>query len=148
MPSLRFFEKLLRPPSPSYNYQKKFVRLWLNELISDKKRVIDVGSGSRQLVKEVINVDLQKLPKVNVVGDANFLPFKNESIDAILCSALLEHVPNPQKIITQSYRCLKPRGEIYFEVPFLQPEHAIEIGDYQRYTLSGIKNSLKTKSRF
>jgi len=144
MYNLRHIENLLRPPSPSYNYQKKFVRYWLGKLIADKKCVVDVGSGSRQLAKGVINLDLQKLPKVNIVGDANFLPLRKESIDAIISSALLEHVPKPQKIIYEIHQCLKPGGQVYFEVPFLQPEHAVEIGDYQRYTLSGIRNLLKT----
>jgi ubiquinone/menaquinone biosynthesis C-methylase UbiE len=76
---------------------------------------------------------------IDIIGDAVLLPFRSASIDAIICSALLEHVINPETIIQECLRCLKPDGAIYIEVPFLQPLHMIEAGDFRRYTKTGLE---------
>jgi SAM-dependent methyltransferase len=52
--------------------------------------------------------------------------------------AVLEHVPNPSKVINEIYRVLKPGGIVFSVIPFMQPFHASPF-DYQRFTLTGIK---------
>jgi len=38
--------------------------------------------------------------------------FENESFEVILCTGLLEHLPEPQRLIDDLYRILKPGGEL------------------------------------
>ncbi len=42
-----------------------------------------------------------------------------DSIDIILCNQVYEHVPNPQRLIGEIYRLLKPGGYCYFAGPNL-----------------------------
>ena len=76
----------------------------------------------------------------DIVGDIQGLPFKDESVDAIICKAVLEHVPEPQEAVKEMYRVLKKKGKIFAYVPFLFPYHGGELsGDYFRFTKDGVK---------
>ena len=72
-----------------------------------------------------------------MVGDAHKLPFKSQVFDSIICQAVLEHVSNPNKVVDEMLRVLKPKGHVFVEVPFIQGYHA-DPDDYQRYTLNGL----------
>jgi len=44
----------------------------------------------------------------DIVGDIHNLPFLDNSQEAIICIAVLEHVENPIKAMEEMYRTLKP----------------------------------------
>jgi len=73
---------------------------------------------------------------VDVVADGGQLPFKDGVFDAIITEAVLEHVREPQRVVAEIYRALKPGGYVCAAVPFLQGFHASP-HDYQRYTVPG-----------
>ena len=50
-------------------------------------------------------------------GDATELPFRDNSLDYVVTSHVLEHVPNPVKALAEWYRVLRPGGIIYCLVP-------------------------------
>ncbi len=47
-------------------------------------------------------------------GDAYALPFSEGSFDVVCAMDLLEHVEDPQKVVTQAARILKPGGLFFF----------------------------------
>jgi SAM-dependent methyltransferase len=49
--------------------------------------------------------------------DATVIPVEDESFDAILCTELLEHVPEPIKVIKELERILKPNGRLFLSAP-------------------------------
>lgn len=51
------------------------------------------------------------------VGLADALPFKSGTFDLILCSWVLEHVAEPERVFQQVARCLKPGGAFIFLTP-------------------------------
>jgi SAM-dependent methyltransferase len=51
------------------------------------------------------------------------LPFKQNSFDAVISSAVLEHVRHPFQCASEIIRVLKPGGKLLCCVPFLQPLH-------------------------
>jgi len=125
--------KKLKPPSPSLNLSDK-----IKDLLSENKTILDLGSGKRRLSKEIINLDVFPYPNIDIVGNADILPFKNEIFDIVICQAVLEHVSNPRKVVKEIHRVLKKDGLIYAEIPFLQGFHP-DPTDYQRYTIQGIE---------
>ena len=86
----------------------------------------------------MVNLDMMDYENVDVVCDIHQLPFKDNSIDAIMNIAVLEHVLEPEIVLKELHRVLKPGGRVFSVIPFMQPFHASP-HDYQRYTLPGIE---------
>ena len=137
--------KKLYPPAPA-----------LNRIITEKRELLvnrfknglmlNIGSGNSFIHERFINLDLDLLAGVNVVGNGENLPFLDETFDLIINQAVLEHVKRPKKIVNEMYRVLKRGGYIYIECPFLQEYHAFPL-DFQRYTLTGLENLLSDFQR-
>lgn len=106
-------------------------------------RVLNAGSGNTRDISHLvrgtlINQDIVPGPLVDVVSPLDKIPFKKNYFDVIFCNAVIEHVNNPEMVMKEFYRVLKPRGFLYLCIPFLQPRH-FGPTDYQRYTRDGIK---------
>ncbi|NIO19168.1 MAG: methyltransferase domain-containing protein [Candidatus Aenigmarchaeota archaeon] len=137
--------KKLYPPGPA-----------LNRVITEKREplvdrfknglMLNMGSGDNFIHEKFINLDLDLLAGVNVVGNGENLPFLDETFDLIINQAVLEHVKRPKKIVKEMHRVLKRGGYIYIECPFLQEYHAFPL-DFQRYTLTGLENLLSDFQR-
>ena len=65
-------------------------------------------------------LDIEKwdTSRIDVVSDITAIPRPDESFDAILCSEVLEHVPNPQDALREFVRLVKPGGFIILTAPF------------------------------
>jgi SAM-dependent methyltransferase len=44
-------------------------------------------------------------------------PFESNTFDLIYCSSLIEHVANPDNLLSESWRVLKPGGNLYLSFP-------------------------------
>lgn len=55
-------------------------------------------------------------------ADATQLPFADHSFDKIICSEVLEHIPNYQGVLAEIERILKPGGLLAITVPRAWPE--------------------------
>jgi 2-polyprenyl-3-methyl-5-hydroxy-6-metoxy-1,4-benzoquinol methylase len=51
------------------------------------------------------------------IADINKLPFSDASFDCIICSEVLEHIPDHKKAIQELDRILKPQGTLVVSVP-------------------------------
>jgi 2-polyprenyl-3-methyl-5-hydroxy-6-metoxy-1,4-benzoquinol methylase len=51
------------------------------------------------------------------IADINKLPFADASFDCIICSEVLEHIPDHKKAIQEFDRILKPQGTLVVSVP-------------------------------
>ncbi|MFH0805624.1 MAG: methyltransferase domain-containing protein [Patescibacteria group bacterium] len=120
--------------------------------IANEKEILDIGGGFkfqkgldkyRNLFKNsnYKTLDSEKKYNSDIVGDVCDMSLKDESVDAIICKAVLEHVSEPQKAVKEIYRILKKGGKCFVYVPFLYPYHAHKgvYKDYYRYTEDGIK---------
>jgi SAM-dependent methyltransferase len=87
--------------------------------------VLDMGSGSPTTgFYNVVHLDLFAFPAVDVVTDGGALPFADDTFDAILSEAVLEHVTDPIAYTRELARVLKPGGRVRLDAAFLQPFHA------------------------
>ena len=72
-------------------------------------------------------------------GNITSCPFKSESVDAIICKDVLEHVIDPLSAVREMHRVLKTGGLLYCSVPFLHPYHGSKVlPDYWRFTQDGL----------
>ncbi len=61
--------------------------------------------------------------KLDIVSDITAIPLPNESIDAIMCTEVLEHIPNPVAAIEEFSRLIKPDGYLLITAPFASLTH-------------------------
>ena len=97
-----------------------------------------IGSGTSHY-PDAVHMDLDAFPGVDVIGDATNLPFQNEAFDGVICEVVLEHVFKAHRVISETFRVLKPGGACFFIVPFLFPYHG-HPADYRRWSLEGLKS--------
>lgn len=69
---------------------------------------------------------------VDVVADGSALPCRRETFAMVTCSEVLEHVPDPHRVLAEIRRVLQREGLLVATVPFLHPIHGST--DYGRYT--------------
>jgi SAM-dependent methyltransferase len=94
-----------------------------------------------------LNVDLFGLPGVDVVCDAERLPFRDDVFDRVECPAVLEHTPRPAKLVAEIHRCLRPGGVCRLVAPFCHPFHE-HPRDYWRFTLDGLAELVRPMEVF
>ncbi|OHA18482.1 MAG: hypothetical protein A2664_00875 [Candidatus Taylorbacteria bacterium RIFCSPHIGHO2_01_FULL_46_22b] len=104
--------------------------------------IVDVGSGPERLGAEFVNVDIFPFPEVDIVADAAALPFADGSIPAVVSESVLEHVADPNTVVSEMVRILKKGGYLYTSAPFIHPYHASP-DDFNRWTISGLKHLFK-----
>lgn len=80
-----------------------------------------------------VNLDVAAVPGVDVVANAARLPFDIASFDSVACLALLEHVPDPDGVVAEIFRVLRPGSEVQVVVPFCHPYHAYP-ADFSRFS--------------
>lgn len=61
--------------------------------------------------------------RIDIVSDIVNIPVENASFDAILCSEVLEHIPDPVKALDEFARVLKPGGILILTAPFVSLVH-------------------------
>lgn len=99
--------------------------------------VLDVGCGDLQLtvelakrhVRAVIAIDpaarltglgyvARRFERLRLVrGDGGRLPLANRSVDRVLASSVLQMVPQPERLLAECRRVLKPGGRLVVTVP-------------------------------
>lgn len=94
--------------------------------------------GAGRMVDGYVNVDLAAVPGVDVVADAERLPFRAGVFQRVECDAVLEHVRHPERVMAEMERVLLPGGYVHLVAPFCHPFHEYP-KDYRRFTIDGLK---------
>jgi SAM-dependent methyltransferase len=123
---------------------------FLNKYASNYKGVLyDLGCGTRiyeeyflQFADTYIGVDwgasVHDL-KADIAADLNKpLPIDANSADTIICLSVLEHLCEPQILLNEAYRIMKPGGAIILQVPWQWWIHEAPY-DFFRYTPYALK---------
>ncbi len=102
-------------------------------------RVLDVGCGEGVLLgafgakARVVGVDLSRVslqtcraahptrPVLQADGTRG-LPFRSGTFDLVLCTEVLEHVPDPPRLLAELWRVCTTTGEVILTVPIERPK--------------------------
>nr|MDO8100907.1 class I SAM-dependent methyltransferase [Candidatus Njordarchaeota archaeon] len=114
--------------------RRKTMLKLINQLISDKCKLLDIGCGdgwytfpiskvSRYVIGLDISINRIKRVKkgtlnVDVISaDANHLPLRGPQFDIIVAAQFLEHIPKPKAMVTRLSKLLSKEGILLIEVP-------------------------------
>src|SRR3989344_3137619 len=105
------------------------LKIVLDLLGNNHNSILDVGCASGWFLSEVqkrnpkavcegvdvykaaIEYGKKKYPTLKLrYADAHKLPFRDESFDGVICSEVLEHVVEPERVLREIKRVLKPEG--------------------------------------
>lgn len=142
---------ILSPPSPSLNLSMRRISALMKEnLLVTDPIALNIGglrdSDKKHFDFDIVNLDFSYDRRISVAGDGQKLPFLNESFDAVIVQAVLEHVLYPEQVVTEIRRVLKNDGIVYASVPFIQSYHWGP-RDFRRYTLEGLNELFSSFQR-
>lgn len=140
-----------------YHIRSSIFRALQEALPLFKGRLLDIGCGKMPYkkhilehsgVKEYVGLDIEdaleysREVKADVLWDGITMPIKSSSYDCAFGTEVLEHCPQPEVVLREVYRVLKPGGVFFFTVPFLWNLHEIPHDEY-RYTPFSLKRHLE-----
>lgn len=111
--------------------------------------VLDVGCGTQpyrellpaQVTYIAYDVDASR-SRPHVIGVAGELPFDSSCFDAIISTQVIEHVPDPAKMISEMSRVLRPGGKLVITAPQYWRLHE-KPHDFFRFTRYGLQELIR-----
>lgn len=138
---------------------RRFLDLQLNSIVKElaprlgevRGSVIDVGAGkspwTNWLPPETtyVGLDIVDAESFGMHGDRSDIvffdggsfPFHDNSFDNAICVEVLEHVRDPELLLKEIARVLKPNGQLLLTIPWSARVH-YSPNDYQRFTQFGL----------
>ena len=121
---------------------------WAKDLPPSDLRVLDVGGRIQPYrplldgrVQQYVALDLVAAPLSDVRANAYTLPFKEAVFDLVLCTQVLEYLPDPNLALQEIYRVLKPAGTLWLSVAAFYPRATDE--EHWRFLPAGLRHLLR-----
>lgn len=125
-------------------YRAKLLREAATNLHAPAPFLLDVGGMGKpyaRLFQDRVTchfvLDVAPAASVDLVGDARSMPLATGSVNVVLCTQVLEHIPEPVRVLDEIRRVLRPGGTLILSVPGIYPQHGAP-GDYWRYMPQGL----------
>ncbi|MFK7756779.1 MAG: class I SAM-dependent methyltransferase [Flavobacteriales bacterium] len=135
-----------------YNFNSSRFRLFeenkqFAESIPAGALVLDAGAGSQPYRKflehtQYESADFEQVDKPyaksTYVCDLSAIPVEDNRFDYILFNQVMEHLPEPKKVLRELNRVLKAGGHMIYTGPLFYEEHE-QPYDFYRYTQFSLK---------
>ena len=143
-------DSTMKPRRPGTNINESVRQTWLKTTLAgipSGSRILDVGAGELKnrlhcghldyvsqdfceyqgaaggTLAEGLQTQHWDTSRIDIVSDITAIPELGGSYDAILCSEVLEHVPEPTHALDEFARLLKPGGRLILTAPFASNVH-------------------------
>ncbi len=133
------------------------INLWhQREMLEEAKRrtpptarVLDAGAGEGRFrpyfeharytdIDVAVGEQSWDYSGLDTLGSLDRLPYADNTFDVVLCTMVLEHVMEPQLVLNEIARVLRPGGSLYVSVPQQMWQHQKPY-DFFRYTSYGLR---------
>ena len=161
-----FIFKIFKPLERVFAYNRIRRDSWVTEQakkISPGSKVIDIGAGGcphkekfnhcEYFTQDFVHLSDSQIQnqegygKIDFVSDILDIPVPDGSYDVILCSEVIEHIPDPISAIKEMSRILKPGGVLLITAPLQSGLHQEPYHYYGGYTKYWYKKFL-TENHF
>jgi SAM-dependent methyltransferase len=133
-------------PILTSNYHLEAFARRAAKTLSAGQRMLDAGAGDspyRPLFShahyeaaDICKRAAHAYSHVQYVCDLTAIPVEDERYDLVLCTQVLEHVPDPRSVLAELRRVVKPGAQLWISAPLSFHEHEVP-HDYFRYTRFG-----------
>jgi SAM-dependent methyltransferase len=120
----RLFPPLTDPNWLILRERRRIFQLWLSKLPYADMQVLDVGGRIQPYrpliqdrIRRYVSVDLQADPLVDLVARGEEMPFADAAFDMVICTQVLEYIPQPALLVSEIHRLLKPAGVLLLSAP-------------------------------
>lgn len=137
-----------------YLVRRSIVNALRDQLTHFHGLVLDVGCGNQPYrslfsrppsqVTRYIGLDIpgDHYARPDLYWEGQRIPMADDTVDCALLTEVLEHCPQPERLLTEVHRVLRPGGFLFFTVPFLWPLHDVPFDEY-RYTPFALSRHLQ-----
>lgn len=127
------------PDSSIVQFEREYVRPKPGRVLIVGSQVYHDKPDRRKLYADVVGVDMQAGPGVDVVHDMeNYLPASLGQFDHIECMSVLEHCRQPWRMAVSIEQAMLPGATIFVSVPFVFRLHGYP-DDYWRMAPNGVR---------
>ncbi len=128
--------------------QPDIERLCIEEATTEDKKVLIVHSDDMAYdycFPRHDKANTKKLEGVSIIAKAYYehIPVPDNSYDAIICTGLLEHVPDPQKVLKEFNRILTKGGKVVLSASYAFSTHNAP-DNYFHFTVYGMRLLLES----
>jgi SAM-dependent methyltransferase len=149
----RLYPSLTNPNWLVLRRRREIFRKWLGPVEGRDLNGLDVGGRIQPYrpllegrLRRYVAVDLRPTPLVNVVARGEQIPLASAQFDLVICTQVLEYVPQPGAVIAELHRVLKPGGRLLLSVPAASPRDADE--DRWRFLPAALRQLMTPFSHF
>ena len=140
----RLYPSLTNPSWLVLTERRRLLQGWLAKLPNGPLDVLDIGGRIQPYrplldgrLRHYVAVDIRATALVDVVARGEQLPLRNDEVDLVLCTQVMEYVPDPSAVIAEIYRVLKPGGTLLLSVPAMFPADSEQ--DLWRFTPGSVR---------
>jgi len=104
-----------------------------------RARVLEIGANKYSLYSKKIRaasyrtMDIQRENEPTICADIHEIPMRDQSVDVVIATEVLEHCRIPQNAIDEIYRVLSKEGVCILSTRFIYKIHGSP-NDYYRFT--------------
>ena len=124
----RLYPSLTNPNWLVLRRRREIFKRWLAQVDGRELDVLDVGGRIQPYrpllegrIRRYVAIDLRRTPLVSIVARAEQIPLAGGQFDVVICTQMLEYVPDPGAVIAEIYRVLKPGGCLLLSAPAVFP---------------------------
>jgi SAM-dependent methyltransferase len=138
----------------SFGNRRLLLRALKGSLSNFRGRLLDVGCGYQPYRSLLLSAPSQATDYIGLdlpdniyqspqlAWDGHCIPLRDASVDSALLTEVLEHCPDPEAVLREVGRVLKPSGFVFLTVPFIWPLHTVPHDEF-RYTPFALRRLLE-----